>query len=515
MGRLPKYDVLDFFYDNENGCALTARVHGEWFHVMVDAARLQDRSKGGKRISREYQRLLGQVKEKELGSDGIKSTAPLFVQPDEDEEDGSDATKDSGVDVQSNDEDDDEDHSTEPSKALERWMLKPLAKYFKDAQSSKEQSVEDWYLCPTHYFHLYVQDGKLHGEEDNDPAATVKERIRSLLPSMPLHQYISDLGVPIHKGQNLVVTHESSEPADTPLHPCLVRNRDDGKEYFLKTVDRGRLQPMNKRELQVMKRIESEGLHHEMRVPLLRGLVQFSKSTNTSQKEDLMGFLLDPIQKPVPLTNMLDSDVPEEKRLKWAEESARMVDLLHQHGIIWGDAKGDNFMVDKNDDLWIIDFGGSYTEGWVDEELKETEEGDEQGIERLKNGLKDPENNTVGDDDEDAAEAGGDDEAEAGASEGELQGNTKASQRSRSRSRKNNSRKRQASEDASSPRDRKASKGDDAADGEPLFCYCQQPASGNMLGCDGEKCLKSWFHFECVGINSAPSGKWYCKECQK
>jgi hypothetical protein len=35
------------------------------------------------------------------------------------------------------------------------------------------------------------------------------------------------------------------------------------------------------------------------------------------------------------------------------------------------------------DDAWVIDFGGSYTEGWVDEELKETPEGDEQAVARI------------------------------------------------------------------------------------------------------------------------------------
>lgn len=59
-----------------------------------------------------------------------------------------------------------------------------------------------------------------------------------------------------------------------------------------------------------------------------------------------------------------------------------------------GQAKADNLMVDKNDDLWIIDFGGSYTAGWVDPELMETVEGDDMGVDRIVNALHDPNANT-------------------------------------------------------------------------------------------------------------------------
>jgi hypothetical protein len=66
-----------------------------------------------------------------------------------------------------------------------------------------------------------------------------------------------------------------------------------------------------------------------------------------------------------------------------------------EHDIIWGDAKADNFMVDKNDELWIIDFGGSYTEGWVDPELSDTLEGDEQGLEKVQEALEHPDDDHV------------------------------------------------------------------------------------------------------------------------
>ncbi|CCF57854.1 hypothetical protein KAFR_0D02070 [Kazachstania africana CBS 2517] len=51
--------------------------------------------------------------------------------------------------------------------------------------------------------------------------------------------------------------------------------------------------------------------------------------------------------------------------------------------------------------------------------------------------------------------------------------------------------------------------------GEPLYCYCNQIAYGEMVGCDGESCELEWFHLPCIGLTTLPKGKWYCDECKK
>ncbi|USP81974.1 hypothetical protein yc1106_09248 [Curvularia clavata] len=50
---------------------------------------------------------------------------------------------------------------------------------------------------------------------------------------------------------------------------------------------------------------------------------------------------------------------------------------------------------------------------------------------------------------------------------------------------------------------------------EPEYCFCGQPSSNEMVACDGKKCDREWFHFECVGMTrrTVPKGKWYCDEC--
>ena len=51
---------------------------------------------------------------------------------------------------------------------------------------------------------------------------------------------------------------------------------------------------------------------------------------------------------------------------------------------------------------------------------------------------------------------------------------------------------------------------------EPPICYCRQPPSGRMVGCDNKSCKYEWFHFECLKLHSSPKRKrWYCPDCRK
>eukprot|EP00056_Hartaetosiga_gracilis_P019906 m.16570 g.16570 ORF g.16570 m.16570 type:complete len:240 (+) comp8023_c0_seq1:96-815(+) len=47
-----------------------------------------------------------------------------------------------------------------------------------------------------------------------------------------------------------------------------------------------------------------------------------------------------------------------------------------------------------------------------------------------------------------------------------------------------------------------------------VFCYCKQGSFGEMVGCDNDNCPIEWFHYQCVGLTSAPQGSWFCPECR-
>lgn len=49
---------------------------------------------------------------------------------------------------------------------------------------------------------------------------------------------------------------------------------------------------------------------------------------------------------------------------------------------------------------------------------------------------------------------------------------------------------------------------------EPIYCFCQSPASGRMVCCDNPKCKYEWFHYKCVGLKTDPDpkSKWFCSD---
>ncbi|KAF2184529.1 hypothetical protein K469DRAFT_688549 [Zopfia rhizophila CBS 207.26] len=89
-----------------------------------------------------------------------------------------------------------------------------------------------------------------------------------------------------------------------------------------------------------------------IRVPKPVGFVK-------SDDDDIIAVLLDYIQ-PDPTTPSLDlirvDSVEKSRRQKWASQIRDTITQLHQIGIIWGDGKTGNILIDKDDNAWIIDF---------------------------------------------------------------------------------------------------------------------------------------------------------------
>ena len=76
---------------------------------------------------------------------------------------------------------------------------------------------------------------------------------------------------------------------------------------------------------------------------------------------------------------------------------------------------------------------------------------------------------------------------------------------------------------------------DEDGPGQERYCYCNEVSYGEMVGCDGDNCVREWFHLNCVGLNRAPAkngkssrqfglswnpakafpAKWYCEECKE
>ena len=293
----------------------------------------------------------------------------------------------------------------EAEKQLQQWMLKPFSRILTSMAPEEEtqiesKTLEQWYAPPTHFFDL-----RFHGSElaavELEESDELRQAMEALVPRLPMPGYITSLDLPWYRPSELQVLDTSDSLG--PLRPSRVRIGE--KEYFVKIVDMTQPGP-TKREIKVLRQIESLGLHKQFHVPQVVGLVRFGDNDGSGKKNNIMGFLQTEIQSPTPLTEMIDTDVPQKRREKWAKESERIVALLHEHGLVFGDCKADNFLVDQQGELWIIDFGGSYTEGWIDAELNETEEGDDMGVRKIAGALADPDGNTLDEEEEDGNENG-------------------------------------------------------------------------------------------------------------
>jgi len=219
----------------------------------------------------------------------------------------------------------------------------------------------------------------------------------------PIPRYISSIDVPWYSSTDLAVLECADMP--DPYHPCLVKHRKSGEQMFFKIVDNNNTQPI-KREIDILDEIEKEGPREKFHCLKLLGIVTCATpAAAKNSKSSIMGYLQTAIDQPTPLTTKLDSAVPRVKRETWARKADQAKKTLHKNGIIWGDAKADNFTVDAEDNLWIIDFGGSYTEGWVDPEIAETKKEDNMGVDKIVNALRDPNENVpsseTSEDDED------------------------------------------------------------------------------------------------------------------
>ncbi|KAH7021035.1 uncharacterized protein B0I36DRAFT_434955 [Microdochium trichocladiopsis] len=303
----------------------------------------------------------------------------------------------------------------DPKTALREWMLSPFSGVFDRLDPVPEiggakvyrQTLQEWYSGPTYFYKLIIGgDGKA-AQQQLETSPELEEKIVKMAPRIKVPKAIYKLDIPWYEASEIEVVAAGDHyglHAPTEVMICKKTSdneRENGGEgrkdldtiYFFKQVDASQT-ASTKRELESLKDIEAKGLHHQINVPVVRGLVRWYGGSRGSSGNQIMGFLQTAIKNPTPLTRMLDSDVVEEKREEWANQAEEAVRVLHDAGIVWCDAKADNFMVDKDGKLWIIDFGGSYTEGWVDPDLVETEEGDDMGVDKIVGALRDPENMT-------------------------------------------------------------------------------------------------------------------------
>ncbi|KAI1401357.1 hypothetical protein F4819DRAFT_458397 [Hypoxylon fuscum] len=134
--------------------------------------------------------------------------------------------------------------------------------------------------------------------------------------------------------------------------------------------------PMSK-EIKAYGKIHKANFGPDVRVGRLYG-VAHDESADTT-----LGLLLAYIDHRTTLYNAVEDDTPLAMKQKWARQIEDTLKELHRVGVIWGDAKADNVIIDKENNVVITDFEGGHTNGWVDAEKAGTVEGDLQGFQNI------------------------------------------------------------------------------------------------------------------------------------
>ncbi|KAJ8131813.1 hypothetical protein O1611_g1814 [Lasiodiplodia mahajangana] len=245
--------------------------------------------------------------------------------------------------------------------------------------------------------HLYPETFRFRFVTKDGKAELIPDRIEG----GPDHHHPSgkridnDIGLPQYSSKDIRVLETITGQGD--ITKVSVGGREmcckSGEEAFFKGLER---------EFDCLRTVAGSHLANSIRVPKLLGLVTLAETG------EIIGILEEyiPTGNPYTLGGLEDKEGSEhrteregmedegveveeieasaERRKKWGAQVRETVDLLHEIGVIWGDGKPHNVLIHKEtDDAWVIDFGGGYTRNWVDKELMESRQGDEQAVGKI------------------------------------------------------------------------------------------------------------------------------------
>ncbi|RBR06807.1 uncharacterized protein FIESC28_10923 [Fusarium coffeatum] len=249
------------------------------------------------------------------------------------------------------------------------WIVEPLFPIFRQLPTPDQTAIRtlDDFLNPETFVYTFQ--------------AVSDERVPRLDKDA---EHRSPFGVSVPN--ELCASRKSFNPADVRIWdqnldgpPSRTPSRvllSDGTVAFLKLVRRGDKRSLEN-ELATYGKIDRARLDNNLRISRLYGIVRGKDGV-------ILGLLLTYIDcERVTLSCAIKPGTEVLLRKKWGAQIQEALGQLHDAGIFWGDAKPDNVLIDVNEDAWLIDFGGGYTEGWVPKALVGTMEGDNISLGRI------------------------------------------------------------------------------------------------------------------------------------
>lgn len=263
---------------------------------------------------------------------------------------------------------------------------------YADPEPSKPESLQDHIQPPT----IHIALAKDADVEDSVVAKVIGDaRIKTTYPwdtsraaqanSHITNSYawdiapISEQDLPVKLGptvqkfqaSELFITSISAAGGMQQVHDTA------GSKFFFKPRS-DLMAPEFDREISVLSAIISCGLlaNKTLKLSPFKGLVLLDNNL-------VAGLLFDWLEG-YPLAEHPESSNPTSSLQKlWQEQVEATVMELHRNEIVWGDVNVHNIFIDMHGDAWVIDFGGNCNVEFVDEEIKETYEGDLQGLRRV------------------------------------------------------------------------------------------------------------------------------------
>ncbi|RMD41228.1 hypothetical protein DV735_g3890, partial [Chaetothyriales sp. CBS 134920] len=230
---------------------------------------------------------------------------------------------------------------------------------------SKQVSLEDFLYPTTFSLQLRSVNGKLQAVkmDDDSELPSILEPPPLMVDSIPRSAPAPTPSVEIEFMEDLFM----GKIFKVSLH---------GQVRVFKSAIHGNADQL-KREISVLQQVSEKrdpDRPDHPRVPQFFGLVK--------SRGQVIGMLESFIEGKNLYQLSLANTSSTERRI-WKRQIEQAITWLHERGIVWGDVKPENVLIDTAADAWLVDFGGSWTDGWVDEELAETVEGDLQGLLRL------------------------------------------------------------------------------------------------------------------------------------
>ncbi|KAM4066783.1 kinase [Hirsutella rhossiliensis] len=248
------------------------------------------------------------------------------------------------------------------------WAAEPLFPVFQSMPPLDETRLTlNEYLFPDTLFYTLRADARelVAVPLNNSPRRKTRSRFGVALPNETCAVWPCFHPSEIRICPRRPPTYGPS-PSQTPDKVSL----KDGTVAFVKLVRCGDKNILM-RELDNYAKINAAPLNDTLPISRLKGIVR-------DESGSVFGLLLTYIDcSRVTLACAAPKlDTPACLQEKWVVQIQETVQELHSAGIVWGDAKPENVLIDRNKDAWIVDFGGGYTEGWVPENLTGTVEGD-------------------------------------------------------------------------------------------------------------------------------------------